>query len=331
MHCPVRPNFGGISEAQLNFAKLRSFCAVVETGSFSKAAEILYYTQPAVSKQIDALEAELGYPLLERDGKKFTPNKNGLLVFNFGKQIQRDFTQLKEKLEELNAGTKKEIRFGSTNHFGIYLVPRLLSVFKRHYPDIPVHLYVDFFPDILNQLDQGIISFAFLPESQSILSTSRYLCRTFYQDEMLLVFPPGHPLAKLAEVSSARLTEYPFLISQKKSGAREFIETRLRQMGINMENCIDLYSAEGVKHGIINGMGISLLPYHTVHFEISQGILSFARISDMSLLRNFYLVHLNGKSLSASDTLFIELAFENAAAGIFKKNEPAEAKPDAPS
>ena len=304
----------------MDFEKLRSFCAVVETGSFSRAAEMLYYTQAAVSKQITALETELGYPLLERDGKKFALNQNGSLVFHFGKQLHRDFAQLKEKLEELNANVSKEIHFGSTNHFGIYLVPRLLSVFKKQHPDIPVHFYVNFFPDILNQLEQKNIGFAFMPESQTILSNPRYFCRLFYQDEMLLVFPPGHPLDKTEKVSSGELLKHPFLISQKKSGAREFIENRLRQMDINLANIIDLYSTEGVKHGIISGMGISLLPRHTVSLEISRGLLSCSRISDMPLLRNFYLVHLNETRLSPSDTLFIDLAFESAAAGIFQED-----------
>jgi DNA-binding transcriptional LysR family regulator len=200
----------------LDLEKLRSFCMVVETGNFSKAAEILYYTQAAVSKQIAALETELGYPLFKRDGKKFTVNENGRLVFNFGKQLQQNFAQLKDKLEELNMDGKKEIHFGSTNHFGIYLVPPLLSVFKKQYPHIPVQLVVDFFPDIVSRLNEGQIGFAFLPESQSILTNNRYLCRPFYQDEMLLVFPPDHPLALLPEADSSILTKYPFLISQKK-------------------------------------------------------------------------------------------------------------------
>ena len=92
-------------------------------------------------------------------------------------------------------------------------------------------------------------------------------------------------------------------------------------MGINLENLIDLNNTEGIKHGVINGLGISLLPYHTVILELSQGLLSFKRLNDMPLMRNFYLVHLNEKTLTTSDNLFIELAFENAAAGIFQENE----------
>jgi DNA-binding transcriptional LysR family regulator len=116
------------------------------------------------------------------------------------------------------------------------------------------------------------------------------------------------------------LTKYPFLISQKKSGAREFIENRLKQVGINLENIIDLYSTEGVKHGIINGMGISLLPYHTVSLEISQGILSFKRLKDLPLSRNFYIVYLTNKHLTESETLFINMAVETNAQGALRDN-----------
>jgi DNA-binding transcriptional LysR family regulator len=301
----------------LDFEKLRSFCTVVETGSFSKAAEILYYTQAAVSKQITALESELGYTLFEREGKKFAVNQNGSLVFNFGKKLQRDFALLKERMEEINTDIRKEICFGSTNHFGIYLVPPLLSAFKQKHPHVPIHFYVDFFPDIVSQLNNGRIGFAFLPESQTILNNGRYLCRNFYQDEMLLVFRPDHPLAALDEVDTSMLPGYPFLISQKKSGAREFIESRLKQTGVNLENVIDLFSTEGVKHGIINGLGISLLPYHTVSFEISQGLLSFKRLKDLPLIRNFYIVRLNEKFLTENENLFITMALESVHQGIF--------------
>jgi len=307
-------------ESIVDFYKLRSFCAVVETGSFSRAAEILFYTQAAVSRQISALEAELGYPLLERTGKKFTVNQNGNLVFNFTKQLQKDYALLKDKLEELNTSLKKEIHFGSTNHFGIYLVPKLLGIFKQQYPSIPTHFYADFFPDILNQLNQGTVSFAFMPESPSMLGNPRYFCRLFYQDEMILVFPPDHPLNSFSEVCSAQLKEYPLLISQKKSGAREFIENHLSQMGISLEKMVDLYSTEGAKHGVINGLGISLLPYHTVKNEIARGILVSRRVSDMPLMRNFYLVYLSEKELSSNDILFIDLAFKNVADGIFQED-----------
>ena len=119
----------------MDIDKLLRFCAVVDYGNMSKAADTLYCSQPALSKQILALEKELGYPLFDRHGKKMVLNKNGQLLYNFGRHLERDFNQLKADLYALNCSSHHEISFGATNCIGTYLLPPILIDFKKQHPE----------------------------------------------------------------------------------------------------------------------------------------------------------------------------------------------------
>lgn len=288
--------------------KLHSFCVVVESGSFSKAAEKLYCSQPAVTKKIMSLENELGFQLFDRNGKKYQINQNGQLVYEFGKQIESDLYQLKKKLKEMNTDVKKIVRFGVTNYIGVYIVPVLLDVFKQKYYHIPTNFIVDFSPNIIDLLVQEKINFAFLPESKSLLSNHQLQCKFFCKDEMLLVFPNNHEISKIGVIDTATLAQYPFLLSQEQSATREFIVTKLREKGVSLDNVVNLYSTEAIKQSIIAGIGISILSEHSVKNEIAYGLLKAQRLTDLTLSRDLYVVALKDKLLQECDLQFIEEA-----------------------
>ena len=125
----------------MDIDKILRFCAVVDYGSMSKAAETLYCSQPALSKQIIALEKEIGYPLFERNGKKMTINQNGQLLYTFGRHLEREYSQLKADLYALNCQIRHEVSFGATNCIGTYMLPPILIDFKKKHQDIPVNFH----------------------------------------------------------------------------------------------------------------------------------------------------------------------------------------------
>jgi len=296
----------------MNTDKIISFCRVVEQGSLSKAAELLFCSQPALSKQLSSLETECGYPLFDRAGKKLILNKTGELLYQFGKRLEKDLIQLKKDLYDLNKPAASSVCFGVTNYIGIYLMPPVLSEFKKKWPRIAVSFTVDFLPNIVDLLEQDQISFALIPQSQYTTENSKYICRIFCQDDMVLAFPNNHPLADLSKVTPQDIVGYPFLVSQKKSATREFIFSQLNAVGAMPANIVDMYNTETIKQGIICGIGISILSRTSIANEINNKLLQVSCVEGMNLNRALYFIHKKAKALSAEDKIFID--------SFYKKN-----------
>ena len=290
----------------MDIDKLLRFCAVVDYGSMSKAAETLYCSQPALSKQIIALEKEVGYPLFDRNGKKMTLNRNGELLYAFGRHFEREYSQLKSDLYELNCPTRREISFGATNIIGTYFLPPVLVDFKKQHPDIPVNFTLSFYPNIINMLNQDIIAFAIVPEDDEILRDSTYICREFYDDEVVLVFHPEHPLAEFDSVPPSELAKYPYFISQVQSATRRVILSRLNAYNVQLGNVQNMFNSETIKQSIIKNMGISILSRISVETEVRHGYLKTASLEGVNLFRKWYIIHKKNHVLSPEDTLFIE-------------------------
>lgn len=290
----------------MDIEKLLRFCAVVDYGSMSKAAETLYCSQPALSKQIIALEKEVGYPLFDRNGKKMTLNQNGRLLYTFGRHLERDYKQLKSDLYALNCPTRREISFGATNVIGTYYLPNLLVDFKKQHPDIPVNFTLSFFPSIVDILNQNVISFAMIPEDNEILHNPEYICREFFDDNMVVIFPPDHPLTAYECIPPEELVKYPFLISQINSATRHFILSRLESCNIRLNNIQNMFNTETIKQSVIRGMGISILSRIAMETEMQHGFLKAAPLANVNLKRKWYLISKKSRVLLPEDMLFIE-------------------------
>lgn len=291
----------------MDFLKLSSFCMIVDCGSMSKAAEVLYCSQPALSKQIVALEKEIGYPLFDRNGKKMTLNENGRLLYQFAKTLEQSYNRLKAQLYAQNHPYSHEIRLGATNLIGTYLLPPILSEFKKVYPDIPVNFAVDFFPNIMEMLAQDAIDFALIPEDAKTLQDPTYACQPFREEEMVLVVPADHPLAEREEVQPEELEPYPFLISQVKSASRAFILGRLEARGVQLHNMQNMYNAGTIKQAVVNGLGIAILSRYFIRNEEKNGTVKVVPIRGVDLTRKLFIAHRRNHVLTEEDLLFTQL------------------------
>ena len=303
----------------MDFLKLSSFCMIVDCGSMSKAAEVLYCSQPALSKQIAALEKEVGYPLFDRNGKKMTLNENGHLLYQFGKTTEQSYNRLKAQLYAQNHPYSREIRLGATHLIGTYLLPPILSEFKKIYPDIPVNFAVDFFPNIMEMLEQDAIDFALIPEDAQTLRNPAYACQPFREDEMVLVVPAAHPLAEREVVRPEDLEPYPLLISQVKSASRAFILSRLGAYGIHLPNMQNMYNAGTIKQAVVNGLGIAILSRVFIRNEEKNGTVRVVPIKGVDLKRKLFIAHKSNHVLTEEDLLFTQL---------FQHREPEFGKDD---
>lgn len=290
----------------MDLQKMMSFCAVYEYGSVSKASEKLFCSQPALSKQISALEAELGYPLFERNGKKVVINNNGKIFYRFAKTVLNDYSLLKRDLYLENTKIVHEVRFGTTNFIGTYLLPAVLSKFKSTHSTVPVNFTVDFLPTIIDLLNKDVINFAIVPENDTLLTDRMYICDPFLEDEFVLVVPNDHPINQLEEVSIHDIANYTFLISQEASATRKFVSKTLEKFQIQPVEQINMDNINAIKYGIFNGLGISILPYKQIEKDAYFGLLKYYRFSDVRLSRMLYIAYKTKHTFSEEEALFIK-------------------------
>ncbi len=271
----------------------------------SKAAERLYCSQPALSKQVKALEKELGYPVFLRRGTRLELNENGKLLYRFGKELEQSYNTLRAELYRQNHCDTRGIRLGVTNYIGTHILPPALKRFKKLHPEIPVRFAVDFHSSIIELLNQDQIDFAFVPEHPDTLKNRSFYCEYFGDDPMVLVFPPGHPLEKKIPIRPADLEDYPFLISQATSASRSFILSRLGERGVRLSDIQNMYNIGTIKQSVINGLGISILSQLYIKNELKNGSIKAAPVKGMNLTRRLYIVRKSSKVLSDDDERFI--------------------------
>lgn len=275
----------------MDIQKMLTFCTVYECGNISKASEKLFCSQPALSKQIHSLEFDLGYPLFERNGKKLIINENGKIFYRFAKNVINDYQLLKRELFIKNNKSNHEVRFGTTNFIGTYLIPPILSKFKNEYPTTPVNFIVNFLPTVTKLLEEDVINFAIVPASKNLLSNTSYICDSFLEDEFVLICPPNHPLTKLSEVHLKDIQDYTFLISCDQSATRDFVGQILNENNIHLTNMINMDNIYTIKHGVINNLGISILSKSAIEKDESFGVLKSIRFKDAELKRKLYIVY----------------------------------------
>lgn len=289
----------------MNLDKLKTFCTVVESGSFSKASEQLFCSQPAISKQIRSLEQELEYSLFERDGKRVLLNENGKIVYRYSQRILNDISEMKYSLIEQNNTLNPVVSFGATNFIGVHIITPKINVFKEIFPDIPLTFAVDFTPSILKMLHHNKVSFAFISESNLLINYPDIKTEFFKDDELILVVPNNHKLANKTSVKLNAILSEQFLLSQPNSALRSFIEKHLAIKGVVLKNKSNFYSIEGIKQALLNGHGVSILPKKSLNTELKYNLLKEIPIEDFRLNRKLFIAYKNNKKFTQNEINFI--------------------------
>lgn len=295
----------------MDINKMLSFCTVYECQNISKASEKLFCSQPALSKQIHSLEIDLGYPLFVRNGKKITINENGKIFYRFAKNVLNDYQLLKRELYIKNNTFTHEVRFGTTNLIGTYLIPPVLSKFKNEYPTTPVNFIVNFFPTILQLLEEDVINFAIIPANQNILNNPTYICDAFLDDEFVLILPPNHPLTQKDKIYLEDIQDYTFLVSRDQSATRDFVGKTLEENNIHLSNVINMDNIYAIKHGVINHLGISILSKNAVEKDESFGVLKYRKFEGIEIKRKLYIVYKTKHTFFEEEALFIKQFIQN--------------------
>lgn len=270
--------------------------------SFTRAAEELFLTQPAVSMQIKQFEDNLGLVLFERLGRK-------IYLTDAGKEIYRLSREISVKLEE-TAAIIDEIKGSDGGHLVVsvastvqYFAIRLLAGFRQHYPNVNVSLKVTNHKSLLQLLDQNetdIVLMGQPPENHDL----KY---EFLLDNPLVVIAPSnHPLQQQKNIALEVLRNQTFLMREQGSGTRTSVEKFFAEKGISVSASMEMNNNSAIKLGVEAGLGLGIVSSHTIDAEVDAGRLVILDVEAFPLMRKWYMVRREGKRLSAMGCAFEE-------------------------
>jgi DNA-binding transcriptional LysR family regulator len=300
--------------------QLKVFEAVARNLSFTRAAEELFLTQPAVSMQVKQLEDNLGVPLFEQLGKRIFLTDAGQEVAHCSRAIAGALDELETVLAGLKGvgGGRLKLAVASTAN---YFIPSLLGLFIHRYPGITVSLDVTNRESLLRQLAENTVDLVVMGQPPAELDVE---AGVFMDNPLVIVAPPDHPLAGERQIPLEWLEQEVFLVREKGSGTRSAMERFFTAHDIHITTGMEVGSNEAIKQSVQAGLGLGLLSRDTSALEISLGRLVVLDVVGFPILRHWYLVHRRGKRLSAGATAFKQFLLTEADALVHAQDPVTE-------
>lgn len=237
----------------MNIQKYMAFVKTVEYGSFTKAAEILNYSQSGISRMINDLEKEWGLSLLERGRSGVRLTSDGLKLLPFVKNLYKEYEKLQVQVDELNGLQSGLIRIGTFSSVATHWLPNIIREFQKDYPNIEYELLLGDYKEIESWISNGRVDcgFVILPNS------SEFETIFLDEDELLVVLPENHPLADCEYFPMKSLCDYPFILLEK--GVNTEISDMFQRLKINPQVRFTLYDDYAIMAMVEGGFGISIL------------------------------------------------------------------------
>jgi DNA-binding transcriptional LysR family regulator len=292
----------------LTFRQLGIFEAVARHLSYTRAAEALHLSQPAVSMQIKQLEENVGLPLFEQLGKKIYLTEAGRELSHYSRVIEQQLSEAESVLGELKGlhRGKLKISVASTAN---YFIPTLLGSFSRRYPDVTVSLDVTNRETLLRQLTENTADLVVMGQPPAEADVE---AQVFMDNPLVVVAPPGHTLAKEKKIPLARLQEETFLLRESGSGTRIAMERFFNGRGMRLRTGMEVGSNEAIKQSVQAGLGLGLLSRATIEQELALQRLVVLDVAEFPIMRQWFVVHRKGKRLSAAAAAFKQFVLMEA-------------------
>ena len=255
---------------------LRTLQAIARHGSFSRAAQALNLTQPAVSMQVRHLEQSLGLPLLERVGKRAFPTRAGEVLLAHADRALRELETGVERVQELRGVVAGRVRLGTSASISIYLLPPALRRFRARYPEAEVVIVTGNAAEITravvaNELDVGIVS---LPVRDRELSVT-----PFFHDELVAIAPRESAWRRVKSVDATTLTAESLILFEAGATLRRIIDGWFHKAGVAPRSPMELGNTEAIKKLVEAGLGLSVTSWFSVKDEVKQGVLTAIRLA----------------------------------------------------
>ena len=289
----------------MDLRRLEIFLKVAELGSFSRAADALFLTQPTVSEHVRALEDELGVQLLDRLGRGTTPTRAGTLLLGYARRLLALSREARQAIEQFQGRVSGELVLGGSNIPGEYVLPALIGAFRLKYPDVSLSLRIGASRDVQDWVEQGHVEIGVvgaLPSSRALES------RPLMDDDLVLVVPPEHPWVSRKTVSVDDVKSEPLILRERGSGSRETLESGLKELGTGLEAFHvvgEIASTQAVKQAIRAGLGVSFVSRLAVEDECRARLLACVKVRDLNVTRAFHVVTHRDRSRSPLAQAFL--------------------------
>lgn len=290
--------------------QLQVFERVSALLSYSRAAEELYMSQPAVSMQIKHLEESVGMPLLERVGKKLFLTDAGRQMLQCSLNIRQELVRAELALDGMRQLSWGVIRLAVVNTAN-YFVPKLLAAFCREHPNVNVIFQVANRETVLRQLAENRVDLAVIGAPPGDLD----LQVDFMMDNPLVIIaPPDHPLASSTHIPPQRMEEESFISRELGSGTRKAMEEFFRRHEIQPHVTLEMETNESIKQAVQAGMGLGILSAHCIALEQETKRLVTLPVEGFPLMRQWHVAHLSNKALSSAADAFKQFLIQQTAA-----------------
>jgi DNA-binding transcriptional LysR family regulator len=288
----------------MEFGQLEAFVQVARLGSFSRAAEALFLTQPSVTARIQSLERDLGEELFERGGRTIKLSDAGTVFLAYAERALKEVQESRDALESLRHAELGHLRIGSALTISAYVLPRLLKTFRGCYPGVAVSVRTgrsDHVMDMVlaDETQIGLVRGLYHPELETV---------HLYDDEVVLVTHPAHEFASAGCAPIEDVGRQPLIFFDKGSSYHGLIHGYFRDAGIVPTHAMELDSMEATKKMVEEGLGIAILPKVSVQRELSMGALVEVVITGAPpLKRPIALITRRNRRQSRPVKAFIEL------------------------
>ena len=289
----------------MNIRVIKTFCDLVETGSFSEAARINSVSQSAVSQQVASLEGEMSTQLLCRGGVTALPTEAGQALYQGGLEIIKRYERMLSEMRSADNAERGALRVGTIYSVGFYMLDPILREFMQAHPDVDLHVEYTHWNHInaavlRGEMDLGVVAYPQPHRSLEILPVA--------SEQLVLACAPGNPLADLEAVRPADLTDVRFVAFQANIPTRRAIDKLLRAHKVQVNVVMEFDNIETLKRAIEVDAGVSILPAETVRGEVEDGYLKAVPLADGGRwVRQLGIIRRKGQTPSQAQQQFLEV------------------------
>ncbi len=285
----------------MDFDQIETVIEIARHSSFSRAAERLYRTQPAISKQVRSLELELGQRLFNRTGKKVELTAAGSILLENCRQLSDLRRQAHEALERMRHTPRGRLAVGANDATSLYVLPPVFAAFRSRYPEIRLRIHRNFTRKLVerilaNTLDFAVVSLPIEEKDLAVLP--------MFRDELVVIVPPRHPLAGQRSVTVQQVAEHQ-MIFPRTGRTRALLEQIFANRGLEPRVALELASVEAIKKFVAVGLGISLISRSFAAEEAANGLVRLIPLEDVKLERRLGLIHHQDKYICPVMSAFL--------------------------
>ena len=292
----------------LTIRQLQIFDAVMRRQSFTRAADVLHLTQPAVSMQMRQLEEQVGVPLFDQVGKQIQPTDAGRELHRHAIIIAAKMQDLSAAMEEFSGLRRGELDLvvASTAN---YFAPKLIAAFCRQHAKVQVRLQVSNQERILDMLTTSNKDLAIMGQPPK---DSELVAQTFLDNPLVVIAAPTHPLAAKNRIMLKHLERETFITREPGSGTRKAAERHFSRYGVEFHSVMEMSSNEAIKQAVEAGLGLGILSLHTLELELAMQRLVVLNVERFPIMRQWFVVHRKGKRLSTVAQAFLDFLIREA-------------------